>query len=273
MLDEIVPICLIEAELSMQEVSQLFDILMRQKHLLDHHTIFLECTMSKPPPCQYDEEVITTLPEHECVVHCRIEEGQKVEVLQPRFERDKVSRCVSNAQELSVCVRSDLLLFLPGQVEVHDIFGSAPFGRILSIWHNNQKASKSHVSLSTTAKFVAKQLATSLRLTKMPRKDFPFTVEVADDKQSPTRSAPSSSNHNQDAVSPLPTELDVTGTISQEDSISPTDSMFCERVYQELQQQLEDAQAKEKECQDYLPKRTDTTKEISETKMPSKKTV
>ena len=49
--------------------------------------------------------------------------------------------------------------------------------------------------------------------------------------------------------------------------------MFCERVYQELQQQLEDAQAKEKECQDYLPKRTDTTKEISETKMPSKKTV
>ena len=273
MLDEIVPICLIEAELSMQEVSQLFDILMRQKHLLDHHTIFLECTMSKPPPCQYDKEVITTLPEHECIVHCRIEEGQKLQVLQPRFERGKVSRCVSNAPELSVYVRSDLLLFLPGQVEVHDIFGSAPFGRILSIWHNNQKASKSHVSLSTTAKFVAKQLATSLRLTKMPRKDFPFTVEVADDKQSPTRSAPSSSNHNQDAVSPLPTELDVTGTISQEDSISPTDSMFCERVYQELQQQLEDAQAKEKECQDYLPKRTDTTKEISETKMPSKKTV
>ena len=35
MLDEIVPICLIEAELSAQEVSNLFDILMRQKHLLD----------------------------------------------------------------------------------------------------------------------------------------------------------------------------------------------------------------------------------------------
>ena len=351
MLDEIVPICLIEAELSMQEVSQLFDILMRQKHLLDHHTIFLECTMSKPPPCQYDKEVITTLPEHECIVHCRIEEGQKLQVLQPRFERGKVSRCVSNALELSVYVRSDLLLFLPGQVEVYDIFGSAPFGRILSIWHNNQKASKSHVSLSTTAKFVTKATSNILKTDQNAKKDFPFTVEVADDKQSPTRSIPSSSDHNQDAVSPLPTELDATGTTSQEDGSSPknmadlsgevnkamqvdesndlhaagrdakfdrptntdnsqrspkfntrvargseppkenaiilvspeedpsgkgasqcsSDSVFCERVYQELQQQLEDAQAKEKECQAYSPKRSDTTKEISETKMPSKK--
>ena len=74
MLDEIVPICLIEAELSAQEVSNLFDILMRQKHLLDHHTIFLECAMSRPPPYQRNEEVITILPEHECIVHCQIEE-------------------------------------------------------------------------------------------------------------------------------------------------------------------------------------------------------
>ena len=50
LLDEIVPICLVEAELSTKEVTHLLDILMRQKHLLDHHTIFLECTTSKPPP-------------------------------------------------------------------------------------------------------------------------------------------------------------------------------------------------------------------------------
>ena len=65
LLDEIVPICLVEAELSTKEVTHLLDILMRQKHLLDHHTIFLECTTSKPPLQQYNGDVITTLPEHE----------------------------------------------------------------------------------------------------------------------------------------------------------------------------------------------------------------
>ena len=42
LLDEIVPICFVEAELSMKEASYLLDILMKQRHLLDHHTIFLE---------------------------------------------------------------------------------------------------------------------------------------------------------------------------------------------------------------------------------------
>ena len=205
-------------------------------------------------------------------------------------------------------------------LEVHLLAAFCPFGITI------RKPPKSHVSLSTTAKFVTKATSNILKTDQNAKKDFPFTVEVADDKQSPTRSAPSSSDHNQDAVSPLPTELDVTGTISQEDSISPknmadlsgevnkamqvdessdlhaagrdakfdrptntdnsqrspkfntrvargseppqenavvlvspeedpsgkgasqrsSDSMFCERVYQELQQQLEDAQAKEK---------------------------
>ena len=221
MLDEIVPICLIEAELSAQEVSNLFDILMRQKHLLDHHTIFLECTMSKPPPYQHNEGVITILPEHECIVHCQIEEGQKLQVLQPRFERGKVSRCVSNALELSVYVRSNLLLFLPGQIEVHDISGSAPIGRILSIWHNNQRTSKSHAASPTTAKLITKTANNISKIDQSAKRDAPFTVEASDNKQSPTRSIPSSSDHNQDAVSPLPTEIDATGTTSQEDGNSP----------------------------------------------------
>ena len=49
LLDEIVPICFVEAELSIKEASYLLDILMKQRHLLDHHTIFLECTATKPP--------------------------------------------------------------------------------------------------------------------------------------------------------------------------------------------------------------------------------
>ena len=176
MLDEIVPICLIEAELSAKEVSNLFDILMRQKHLLDHHTIFLECTMSKSPPHQHNEEVITVLPEHECIVHCQIEQGQKLQVLQPRFERGKVSRCVSNALELSVYVRSNLLLFLPGQIEVHDIFEKAPIGRILSIWHNNQLTSKSHAATSTAAKIITKTANNISQIDPNAKRDTPFTV-------------------------------------------------------------------------------------------------
>ena len=220
-LDEIVPICLIEAELSIQEASNLFDILMRQKHLLDHHTIFLECTASKPPPYQHNNEVITMLPEHECIVHCQIERGQKLHVLQPRFERGKVSKCVSNALELSVYVRSNLLLFLPGQIEVHDIFESAPIGRILSVWHNDQRSSKIHTALPTTAKIMTKTANTPSKFDQSAKGDNHFTVEVCDSKQSPTRSVPSSSDHNQDAVSPLPTEIDATGTTSQEDGSSP----------------------------------------------------
>ena len=213
-LDELVPICLIEAELSTQEASNLFDILMRQKHLLDHHTIFLERTASKPFPCQHDNDVITILPEHECIVHCQIERGQKLHVLQPRFERGKVSKCVSNALELSVYVRSNLLLFLPGQIEIHDIFESAPFGRILSVWHNDQRSSKSHAAMPTAAKTRTKVASIPTKVDQSAKGDIHSSVEVRDNKQSPARSVPSSSDHNQDAVSPLPTKIDATGVPS-----------------------------------------------------------
>ena len=142
---------------------------MRQKHLLDHHTVFLECSVPKPSPCQRNNEVITVLPEHECIVHCQIERGQKLHVLQPRFERGKVSKCVSNTLQLSVYVRSNLLLFLPGQIEIHDIFESAPYGRILSVWHNDQRSSKSHAAKPTTVRTTAKAATIFLRLTKAPK--------------------------------------------------------------------------------------------------------
>ena len=217
LLDEIVPICFVEAELSMKEVSHLLDILMKQKHLLDHHTIFLECTTTKPPHQQHNGDVITTLPEHECIVQCQIEHGQKLQILQPRFERGKVSRCFSNAQELSVYDRANLILFLPGQIEIHDVFRNAPVGRILSIWYNSLNSHKNHA----TEAFATNQTSdlTSInpqRITNAQR-DASFAGVCRDNKQSPTRSIPSSSDHNQDAVSPLPTEIDATVSTSHEE--------------------------------------------------------
>ena len=49
------------------------------------------------------------------------------------------------------------------------------------------------------------------------QRDTSFTGECRDNKQSPARSIPSSSDHNQDAVSPLPTEIDATGSTSHEE--------------------------------------------------------
>ena len=221
LLDEIVPICLVEAELSTKEVTHLLDILMRQKHLLDHHTIFLECTTSKPPPQQYNGDVITTLPEHESIIHCQIEQGQKLQVLQPRFERGKVSRCFSNALELSVYDRANLLLFLPGQIDIHDVFEKAPFGRILSIWYNNQLSHKNHATEPAATKHVTKITSSNPQYRTNAQRDTSFTGEGRDNKQSPARSIPSSSDHNQDAVSPLPTEIDATGSTSREEEPTP----------------------------------------------------
>ena len=217
LLDEIVPICLIEAELSTKEVSHLLDMLMRQKHLLDHHTIFLECTTLKSPLQQSNGDVITTLPEHESIIHCQIEHGQKLQVLQPRFERGKVSRCLSNALELSVYDRANLILFLPGQIDIHDVFEKAPVGRILSIWYNNHSSHKNHAMEPVATKQFANITSGNPHRRTNVQRDTIFTGESRDNKQSPARSIPSSSDHNQDAVSPPPTEIDATASTSREE--------------------------------------------------------
>ena len=217
LLDEIVPICFVEAELSMKEVSHLLDILMKQKHLLDHHTIFLECTTTKSPHQQHNGDVITTLPEHECIVHCQIEHGQKLQILQPRFERGKVSRCFSNALELSVYDRANLILFLPGQIEIHDVFRTAPVGRILSIWYNSHNSHKNHATEAFATNQTSDPTGINPQRISNAQRDTSFAGVCRDNKQSPTRSIPSSSDHNQDAVSPLPTEIDATGSTSHEE--------------------------------------------------------
>ena len=221
LLDEIVPICFVEAELSMKEASYLLDILMKQRHLLDHHTIFLERTTAKPPLQLHKEDVITTLPEHECIIHCQIEPGQKLQVLQPRFERGKVSRCLNNALELSVYDRANLILFLPGQMDIHDVFGKAPVGRILSIWYNSHSSRQKHDTKPTATKQSANITGSSPQCSINAQIDTTFTGECRDNKQSPARSIPSSSDHNQDAVSPLLTEIDATGSTSHEEEITP----------------------------------------------------
>ena len=221
LLDEIVPICFVEAELSMKEASYLLDILMKQRHLLDHHTIFIECTTTKPPLQLHKEDVITTLPEHECIIHCQIEPGQKLQVLQPRFERGKVSRCLNNALELSVYDRANLILFLPCQMDIHDVFGKAPVGRILSIWYDSHSSHQKHDTKPTAAKQSANITGSSPQCSINAQIDTTFTGECRDNKQSPARSIPSSSDHNQDAVSPLLTEIDVTGSTSHEEEITP----------------------------------------------------
>ena len=221
LLDEIVPICFVEAELSMKEASYLLDILMKQRHLLDHHTIFLECTTTKPPLQLHKGDVITTLPEHESIIHCQIEPGQKLQVLQPRFERGKVSRCLNNALELSVYDRANLILFLPGQMDIHDVFGKAPVGRILSIWYNSHSSHQKHDTKPTATKQSANITGSSPQCSINAQIDTTFTGECRDNKQSPARSIPSSSDHNQDAVSPLLTEIDATGSTSHEEEITP----------------------------------------------------
>ena len=229
LLDEIVPICFVEAELSIKEASYLLDILMKQRHLLDHHTIFLECTTTKPPIQLHKEDVITTLPEHESIIHCQIEPGQKLQVLQPRFERGKVSRCLNNALELSVYDRANLILFLPGQMDIHDVFGKAPVGRVLSIWYNNHLSHQKHDTKPAATKQSANFTGSSPQCSINAQIDTTFTGECRDNKQSPARSIPSSSDHNQDAVSPLQTEIDATGSISNEEEITPeqnSDSLF-----------------------------------------------
>ena len=202
---------------------------MKQKHLLDHHTIFLERTATKPPIQLHKEDVITTLPEHESIIHCQIEPGQKLQVLQPRFERGKVSRCLNNALELSVYDRANLILFLPGQMDIHDVFGKAPVGRVLSIWYNNHLSHQKHDTKPAATKQSANFTGNSPQCSINAQIDTTFTGECRDNKQSPARSIPSSSDHNQDAVSPLQTEIDATGSISNEEGMTPeqnSDSLF-----------------------------------------------
>ena len=151
----------------MQDVSQLLNILLHEKNVLNHHSIFLACQILRPVPYSQGNPTITVLPPTGCIVHCQLNSGQILNVLQPRFERGRVSKCLSNVLQLAVYDHTNLILFLPGQIGIYDLFECAPEGRILNVWHidaRNKEASSWKSKSSNTALPTAVQPAPSAKV-------------------------------------------------------------------------------------------------------------
>ena len=136
-LDEAVPICLVNHELATQDVAILLDLLLHKNPILNHHSTFLACPIDKPlivaQGCSPESDTVV-LPQHACIVHCHLQSNQVLTVFQPRFEDGQVFRCTRNGLQLSVYDRTDLVLFLTGQLDVFDLFKTAPRGQVVATW-------------------------------------------------------------------------------------------------------------------------------------------
>lgn len=134
-------------------------------------------------------------------MHCSLSHlnSGHLTVLQPRFERGCVSRCVSNDLQLAVHDSTDLILFLPGQIGIYDLFESAPEGKVNAIWQT-PNCDKQRIVTQPS------QQLQNLLLVKVTTGD-PEVVtpeKATNNRRSPFRSAPSStSDHNKDATSPV----------------------------------------------------------------------
>ena len=136
-LDETVPVCLVNQELAMQEAAILLEFLIHKQPILNHHSAFLSCSFDHPEQSTHGEvvqESLLTLPYFSCIVHCHLSCNQSLTIYQPRFEDGKVSRCIGNRLQLVVYERTDIVLFLSGQFEIFDLFETAPKGRIMAVW-------------------------------------------------------------------------------------------------------------------------------------------
>ena len=136
-LDEAVPLCLVNHDLTIQDAITLLDLLLHRKPILDHHSTFLACPLSKPTVEEQkgsSECDTIVLPSQAGIVHCHLQSNQVLTVFQPRFEDGVVYRCTRNGLQLSVCECTDLILFLTGQIDVFDLFQTAPKGRIVATW-------------------------------------------------------------------------------------------------------------------------------------------
>ena len=75
-LDEAVPICLVNHELAVQDVSTLFDSLFHKQPILNHHSTFLACPIDKPQisvqGSQLDCDTIV-LPQFASIVLCHLQ--------------------------------------------------------------------------------------------------------------------------------------------------------------------------------------------------------
>ena len=136
-LDEAVPVCLVNHELALHEVSCLLELLIHKQPILNHHSVFLSCSLRCPDKLSHEEgiqENILSLPDFSCIVHCHLNYNQTLTIHQPRFENGQVSRCISNSLQLIVYERTDIIFLLTGQFAILDLCETVPEGRILAIW-------------------------------------------------------------------------------------------------------------------------------------------
>ena len=136
-LDEAVPVCLVNHELAIQDAASLLELLFREQPILNHHSVFLPCSFHCPEQLSKDEvsqDSLLTLPYCSSIVHCHLNYNQTLTIHQPRFEDGQVSKCISNSLQLVIYERTDIILFLTGQFAILDLFETAPKGRILTTW-------------------------------------------------------------------------------------------------------------------------------------------
>ena len=136
-LDEAVPVCLVNHELATHEAACLLEFLFHKQPILNHHSAFLSCPLNCPEQPNQDEVLqdgLLKLPNFSSIVHCHLSYNQILTIHQPRFEDGQVSRCISNSLQLVVYERTDIIFFLTGQFAIFDLFEAAPKGRVLEIW-------------------------------------------------------------------------------------------------------------------------------------------
>ena len=111
-LDETVPVCLVNQELATQEAASLLDFLIHKQPISNHHSAFLSCLVNCPEQSSQNDaaqDSLLTLPYFSSIVHCHLSCNQFLTVYQPRFEDGKVSRCIGNSLQLSVFMNIQIL--------------------------------------------------------------------------------------------------------------------------------------------------------------------
>ena len=168
-LDEAVPICLVNQDLTTQDAIILLDLLLHRKPILDHHSTFFDCSLNEPTveeqTCSSEGDIIV-LPPQAGIVHCHLRSNQVLTVFQPRFEDGAVCQCTRNGLHLSVCECTDLILFLTGKINIFDLFLTAPKGRVATTWQ--VECDVSTAKQSDHLSFPVKQEAKNLVKWKQP---------------------------------------------------------------------------------------------------------
>ena len=116
-LDEAVPVCLVNHELATCEAACLLELLFHKQPILNHHSAFLSCPLNRPEEPNQEEVLqdgLLKLPNFSSIVHCHLNYNQTLTIHQPRFEDGQVSRCISNSLQLVVYERTDIIFFLTG---------------------------------------------------------------------------------------------------------------------------------------------------------------